>query len=117
MDPCDPRRPGIVTIIGGVGLEVSFIHSHSVVHRDLKLVNIVIDYREWAKLGDLESIRLLQLDATQPPHVHQPAAADWLILCEFLVGKCVFLPTTGQAGLMRDIKPRGPGPRGHCGPC
>jgi serine/threonine protein kinase len=47
--------PGIAIIICGIPLGVEFIHSRGMIHRDIKLANILIDEFGYCGIGDLGS--------------------------------------------------------------
>jgi serine/threonine protein kinase len=113
---------GIAIIVCGIVAEMRFLHANNVMHRDLKLENILLDQHGSPKIGDLGSSNFTNLNLSMTPNVGTPMymapemykSADYtasvdvysfsLILYEPLVGRHVFPGVTGIDELLRTIE-------------
>jgi serine/threonine protein kinase len=122
-DAIESRRlddTGIAIVVCGIVLGMQFIHSHDIVHQNLKPSDVLLDERGYARIGDAWLARLLDLDIVagtskssriyMSPEVYERKQGKpvdvysfALILYELLVGRPVFDPEMALRILMTQV--------------
>jgi serine/threonine protein kinase len=112
---------GKAIVVAGVVVDMKFIHSQGVIHRDLKSANILLDGRGSPRIGDLGSSQFFDLSLTMVSTIGTPSymapemfqcdeyspAVDVysfsLIAYELLLGEAGFPATLSLGVLMEKV--------------